>query len=290
MNTVLLTGTSSGIGLYTAVLLAKNKYTVYATMRDTSKRELLQREAEAEGVEVHIKHLDVQGEASIKKCVEEIVEKEGSLDILINNAGSGFLRTVEQASMKEISNVMDINFYGPIRCIRAVLPQMRKQKNGRIINISSVGGLVGQPINEIYCAAKFALEGFTESIAIYMQPYFGIKVSLIEPAGVVTEFGNNIMKHLESTGGIKKDAYTPLMDDYMEYRKTFSDPDLRAKVFQTPGQVADVILKCIRDENPALRYLTSEWTREFTSLKTAADPDGSKLQKEVRKRILKKPE
>ncbi len=288
MNTVLITGTSSGIGLHTAILLAKNNFKVYATMRDTSKKELLQREAEAEGVNLQIMRLDVQVESSIKKCVDEIIEKEKSLDILINNAGSGFLRTMEQASMKEIANVMDVNFYGPIRCIRAVLPQMRKQENGRIINISSVGGLVGQPINEIYCAAKFALEGFTESIATYMQPYFGIKVSLIEPAGVVTEFGNNIMKHLESTGGLKNDAYTPLMDDYMEYRKSFSDPDLRAKVFQTPVQVGEVILRSIRDENPALRYLTSEWTREFTALKTAADPDGTKLQMEVRKRILKR--
>lgn len=288
MNTVLITGTSSGIGLHTAILLAKNNFKVYATMRDTSKKELLQREAEAEGVNLQIMRLDVQVESSIKKCVDEIIEKEKSLDILINNAGSGFLRTMEQASMKEIANVMDVNFYGPIRCIRAVLPQMRKQENGRIINISSVGGLVGQPINEIYCAAKFALEGFTESIATYMQPYFGIKVSLIEPAGVVTEFGNNIMKHLESTGGLKNDAYTPLMDDYMEYRKSFSDPDLRAKVFQTPVQVGEIILKCIREDNPALRYLTSEWTREFTALKTAADPDGTKLQMEVRKRILKR--
>lgn len=285
---VLITGTSSGIGLHLSILLAKNNYTVYATMRDLGKRGLLEKEAAAQKVSVNILKLDVQVEESIKKCVQEIVEKENSLDILVNNAGSGFIRTAEQATMQEIEYVNDVNYFGPVRCIKAVLPQMRKQTSGHIINISSVGGIVGQPINEIYCAAKFALEGFTESIATYMKPYFGIDISIVEPGGVATEFGNNIMRYLEDTGGIKEDAYSPLMNDYMEYRKTFSDPELRAKVFQSPQEVAAVIFKCIEDKEPKLRYLTSPWTQEFTSLKTSADKDGTKLQQEVRKRILRK--
>lgn len=285
---VLITGTSSGIGQQIALLLAKNNYSVYATMRNTGKKELLQKEADSLGATINIMKLDVQVDESIRECVQEIFEKEKRIDVLINNAGSGFLRTVEQASMTEIENVTDVNFYGAVRCIKAVLPQMRKQQGGHIINISSVGGLVGQPINEIYCAAKFALEGFTESIATYMKPYFGINISLIEPGGVATEFGNNVMKYIEDTGGLKEDAYAPLMNDYMEYRKTFSDPELRASVFQSPQQVAEVILKCVEDENPKLRYLTSPWTEEFTFLKTGADKDGTKLQKEVKKRILQK--
>ncbi len=285
---VLITGTSSGIGLQAAVLLAKNNYTVYASMRNTGKKELLQNEAKAQGASINIMKLDVQVEESIKECVQEILGKEDTLDVLINNAGSGFLRTVEQATMIEIEDVTDVNFYGPLRVIKAVLPQMRKQRSGHIINISSVGGLVGQPINEIYCAAKFALEGFTESIATYMKPYFGIDISLIEPGGVETEFGNNVMKYIEDTGGIKDDTYAPLINDYVEYRKAFSDPELRARVFQSPQQVADIILKCVEDETPKLRYLTSPWTEEFTFLKTGADRDGTKLQKEVKKRILQK--
>ncbi|MEO6220744.1 MAG: SDR family oxidoreductase [Ginsengibacter sp.] len=285
---VLITGTSTGIGLHTAVFLAKNDYTVYASMRDTGKHELLQKEAESQAVSVNIMKLDVQVEESIRECVQDIIQREERLDVLVNNAGTGFLRTVEQATMQEIEHVMDVNFYGPLRCIKAVLPQMRKQQSGHIINVSSVGGLVGQPINEIYCAAKFALEGFTESISSYMKPYFGINVSLIEPGGVMTEFGNNVMKYIENTGGLKQDAYSPLMNDYMEYRKTFANPDIKAKVFQTPQQVAEVVFKVIKDENPKLRYLTSPWTEEFTLLKTGADKDGMKLQKEVRKRILKK--
>ncbi len=285
---VLITGTSTGIGLYTSILLAKDNYTVYASMRDTGKKEMLQKEAEANGVSVNIVQLDVQVEESIRECVKNIIEKENRLDILVNNAGAGFLRTAEQATIKEIEDVMDVNFMGAIRCIKAVLPQMREQKSGHIINISSVGGLVGQPLNEIYCAAKFALEGFTESIATYMQPYFGINISLVEPGGVTTEFGNNVMKYIEDTGGIKEDAYSPLMNDYMEYRKTFSDPELRAKVFQTPEQVSEIILQCIKDVKPKLRYLTSPWAAEFTQLKTAADKDGLLLQADVRKRILQK--
>ncbi len=285
---ILITGTSTGIGLYTSILLAKNNYTVYASMRDTGKKEMLQKEAEAHGVSINIVQLDVQVEESIRECVKNIIEKEGRLDVLVNNAGAGFLRTAEQATMKEIEDVMDVNFMGTVRCVKAVLPQMREQKSGHVINISSVGGLVGQPLNEIYCAAKFALEGFTESIATYMQPYFGINISLIEPGGVTTEFGNNVMKYIEDTGGIKEDAYSPLMNDYMEYRKTFSDPELRAKVFQTPQQVSEIILQCIQDEKPKLRYLTSPWAAEFTQLKTAADKDGLQLQAEVRSRILQK--
>lgn len=289
MNKVaLITGTSTGIGLYTSILLAKNNYTVYASMRDTGKKEFLQSEAGKKDLSINIVHLDVQVEESIRECVKNIIEKEGRLDILINNAGAGFLRTAEQATTKEIEDVMDVNFMGTVRCIKAVLPQMRKQNNGHIVNISSVGGLVGQPLNEIYCAAKFALEGFTESIATYMQPYFGINISLIEPGGVTTEFGNTVMKYIEETGGVKQDAYSPLMNDYMEYRKTFSDPELRAKVFQTPGQVAEVILQCMQEETPKLRYLTSPWAAEFTQLKTAADKDGLQLQQQVRKRILQK--
>lgn len=285
---VLITGTSTGIGLYTSILLAKNNYKVYASMRDTGKKGLLESEAGKNAVSINIVQLDVQVEESIRECVKNIIEKEGRLDVLVNNAGAGFLRTAEQASMKEIEDVMDVNFMGTIRCIKAVLPQMRKQKSGHIINISSVGGLVGQPVNEIYCAAKFALEGFTESIATYMQPYFGINISLIEPGGLATEFGNSVMKYIEETGGVKEDAYSPLMNDYMEYRKTFSDPELRAKVFQTPGQVAEIILKCMQEEKPKLRYLTSPWAAEFTQLKTAADKDGLQLQEQVRKRILQK--
>ncbi len=284
---IVITGASTGIGFETALLLAKEGHTIYATMRDTAKAQTLEQEAAKRSVHINVLELDVQIDESISACVNTILEKEGRIDILINNAGAGFIRTMEQATMEEIQQVMDVNFYGVIRCIKAVLPFMRKQRSGHIINISSVGGLVGQPVNEIYCAAKFALEGLTESIASYMQPYLGINVSLIEPGGVITEFGNSLTRYFNDTGGIKDDDYKPLFQTYMDYRATFTD-EVKEKAFQKPAQIAEVILKCINDPEPKLRYLTSEGAANFTKLKSGMDPDGEGIKMQVRKAILNK--
>jgi len=284
---ILITGTSTGIGFETALLLAGEGHCVYATMRNPEYSDLLLLEAKKRGLDLKILQLDVQDEASISTCVEQILKDEKTIDVLINNAGAGFIRTMEQATMEEIHQVMDVNFYGVIRCSKAVLPIMRKQKSGQIINISSVGGLVGQPVNEIYCAAKFALEGLTESIASYMKPYFGINVSLIEPGGVITEFGNSLTKYFEDTGGVKDDDYKPLVQTYMDYRATFT-PEVKERAFQKPAQIADVILQCINDPEPKLRYLTSEGAAVFTKLKSGLDPDGEGIKTQVRKGILNK--
>ncbi len=283
----LITGASTGIGFETALLLAKEGHKVYATMRDLTKSEPLKLEAAKKELPLSILQLDVQDEKSINECIKHIIDREQRIDILVNNAGAGFIRTMEQATMEEIQQVMDVNFYGVIRCSKAVLPFMRKQKSGHIINISSIGGLVGQPVNEIYCAAKFALEGLTESIASYMQPYFGINVSLIEPGGVVTEFGNSLTRYFEETGGIKDDDYKPLIRTYMDYRATFTD-EVKERAFQKPGQIAEVILKCINDPEPKLRYLTSEGAATFTKLKAGLDPNGEGIKAQVRKAILSK--
>lgn len=284
---ILITGASTGIGLETAVMLAEQGHKVYATMRNLDKRSLLDSEVEKRTVQLNILQMDVQDEVSIGNCIAKILGSEKTIDVLINNAGAGFIRTMEQATMEEIQHVMDVNFYGPIRCSKAVLPYMRKQKSGHIINISSVGGLVGQPVNEIYCAAKFALEGLTESLATYMKPYLGINVSLIEPGGVITEFGNSLTKYFESTGGIKDDDYKPLIKTYMDYRATFTD-EVKEKAFQKPAQIAAVILQCINDPEPKLRYLSSEGVLAFTKLKTSLDPDGELMKAQVRKGILNK--
>ncbi|TDH20039.1 SDR family oxidoreductase [Segetibacter sp. 3557_3] len=284
---ILITGTSSGIGLHTAVLLAELGYKVYATMRDTARREKLDLLANEKNVEVAVLPLDVLDDSTITKAVSAILSQESRIDVLINNAGSGFVRTMEHATMEDIQQVMEVNFYGPIRCMKAVLPSMREHKSGHIINVSSVGGLVGQPMNEIYCAAKFALEGLTESMATYLKPYFGIHTSLVEPGGVITEFTNTVMKNFDDSGGVRNDAYEPLATDYMNYRKVFTD-EVRARVFQTAGQVAQVIADCIADPAPKLRYLTSDSAKEFTHLKTGLDPTGEILQQTIRDRILNK--
>ena len=153
---IIVTGTSSGLGLSLAIKLAKEGHCVYATMRHLTKQTTLVDAAKAHAVSLHIKQLDVQDTASVKQCISEIIKEQGRIDCLINNAGMGFIKSTEQATEAEIQQIMDINFMGVVRCIKEVLPHMRKAKHGHIINISSVGGLVGQPLNEIYCASKFA--------------------------------------------------------------------------------------------------------------------------------------
>lgn len=284
---ILITGASTGIGLETAVQLSEQGHQVYASMRNLSKRALLDQEIDKRKVKLRVLQLDVQDEKSITACIAEIISAEQKIDVLINNAGAGFIKPMEQASMEEIQQVMDVNFYGPIRCSKAVMPFMRKQKSGHIINVSSVGGIVGSPVNEIYCAAKFALEGLTESLATYLEPYFGINVSLIEPGGTITEFGNSLTEYFESTGGILNDDYKPLMEDYMAYRSTFTE-EFKEKAFQKPADIASVIIRCMNDPNPKVRYLTSEGTLAFTKLKTSLDPDGELMKAQVRKGILNK--
>lgn len=199
---ILVTGTSTGLGISIAVQAAQAGHTVYATMRNLQRREALDAAASAAGVSLNVLPLDVSDSASVNAAVAEIIAREGRIDVLVNNAGAGFVRTVEQATEAEIQQVMDVNFTGVARSTKAVMPHMRAARAGHIVTISSVGGLVGQPFNEIYCAAKFAVEGMMEAMASYITPNFGINFTLVEPGGIATEFVANVMKQVEGTGGI----------------------------------------------------------------------------------------
>ena len=278
---VLITGCSTGVGFETAIEFAKAGHKVYATMRNLEKATKLNQLIAEENLSISILQLDVQDNSSIKKTVLKIIEIENRIDILINNAGQGFIKTVEQTSEEEAKNLFDLNFFGNTRTVKAVLPTMRKQKSGHIIGISSVGGLVGQPLNELYCASKFALEGFYESMATYMTKYFGIKISIIEPAGIATEFVNNVMANVIQTGGFADDDYKQVLDDYMETSRKKG-----SFAAQTPNDIAQVILNCSTLENPPLRIRTSEKAEEFTKLKTNLDPDGTLLCKQITKNML----
>lgn len=283
---VVITGTSTGLGLAAAILFAKNNFTVYATMRNLAKKDLLLAAAKKEKVKVHIEALDVTKTRSVQNCINKIIKKEGKIDCLINNAGAGYIRSTEQATMAEIEWVTDVNYYGVVRCTKAVLPHMRAVKRGHIINITSVGGLVGQPFNEFYCAAKFAVEGYTEGLASYVTENFGIKFSLVEPGGITTEFANSVLAQAASTGGMRQDVYLPILQQYI------GSAQKRAKagdtgIYQTSEQVAEVILAVAQNDNPPLRTRTSKWSNEFTKLKTVGDPDGTKLVKEVINKTLK---
>lgn len=279
---VVITGCSAGLGIAIAVQAAQKGHKVYATMRNTSKRGALDEAAAAANVSLEVLALDVADTASVNNCLEQIFTKEGRIDVLINNAGSGFVRSTEQASEEDIAWIMNVNFMGVVRATKAVIGHMREARSGHIINISSVGGLVGQPFNEVYCASKFAVEGYTESLACYVTPSFGINFTTVEPGGIKSEFANAAFAHLESTGGMLQDEYLPILTKYVGGARARGDT-----AYQTCDEVAAVVIDCMDAAKPPVRTRTSDWSNKFCELKTAADPDGLKLQKQVVETFLK---
>ena len=275
-SVVLITGASGGLGLAVALAAAKAGFRVYASMRNTAKAGVL---AQTKGVTVL--PLDVEQTDSVTAAVAAVIAAEGRIDALIANAGIGFVRTTEQATEADINWVMNVNFMGVVRCVKAVLPHMRVAGSGRVIAVSSVGGLVGQPFNEVYCASKFAVEGYIESLASYVGPAFGLHFSLVEPGGISSDFAASAFKHYGATGGMVADDYLPLIQRYIGGAEARS-----AGVFQTPDAVAQVVLQCLQAEKPAVRIRTSDWAEAFTRLKTLGDPDGRLLQAEIVQKML----
>lgn len=272
---ILITGTSTGLGVEIAIKAAKAGHTVHATMRNLDKRETLDAAASEAGVTLNVLSLDVQDSASVNAAIDQVITAQGRIDTLINNAGAGYVRTIEQATEDDVNWVMDVNFMGVVRCTKAVIPHMRKARTGHVITISSVGGLVGQPFNEIYCAAKFAVEGFTEALACYVTPNFGINFTTVEPGGIQSEFAASVMKHVESTGGMLEDEYLPILQKYVggaQTRQSGTD------IYQTAEDVAAVVMECVETAAPPIRKRTSKWGEEFTRFKTGLDPDGTKQQ------------
>ena len=280
----LITGTSSGLGLHTAVLLAQNGFTVYATMRNLNKKEALLEAAKSAGTTVQLLQLDVTDDASVSNCISRIIAQEGRIDLLINNAGAGFAKTTEDTTLEEMEQVLDTNFKSVVRCTKAVLPQMRMQKSGHIVNITSVGGLVGQPFNEFYCAAKFAVEGYTESLATYLTPGFGIRFTLVEPGGITSEFLKSAMT-ATTAGGPVSEAYAPLWNAYVASAQRRAAAG-KEQTYQSGSQVAEVVLAVVKMENPPLRIRTSGWAEDFCRLKTEADPDGLLLRAKLEERFF----
>lgn len=166
MKTVLITGASIGLGAALARLARNAGWAVTATMRDPAKA------SDLDGC--HIAAMDMTDTASVAACVDDMIAREGRIDALVANAGVGFARNIEQSEEADWQWVLDTNVMGVMRCTRAVLPHMRKARAGHVMAVSSVGGLAGQPFNEVYCASKFAVEGFIEGLASYVSPVFGV--------------------------------------------------------------------------------------------------------------------
>jgi len=280
---ILITGTSTGLGVATAVQAAQAGHTVYATMRNTQKRGTLDAAAQVAGVSLNVLQLDVQDTGSVNAAIDTVIAEQGRIDVLINNAGMGYVRSLEQAEESDIQKILDINYTGVTRCIKAVMPHMRKARAGHVINISSVGGLVGQPFNEIYCGAKFAVEGLTEAMASYITPAFGIHFTAVEPGGIASEFANTVLEQVEQTGGMLEDEYLPILQKYIAGSQNRQETG----IYQTADEVAAIVMKVMGSEQPPVRTRTSEWSEDFSKLKTGLDPDGLKQQSLVAEQFLK---
>lgn len=264
---LLITGTSSGIGLSTAVAAAGAGYQVVATLRNPDSGGSLTAAAAAAGVELDVRTLDVTEADSIQDCIDGIVADHGSLDVLVNNAGAGYVGTIENVSMEDMRRVMETNYFSVVAMTKAAMPHLRAS-GGRVISVSSVGGAVGQPFNEAYCAAKFAVEGFLESLAP-VAATVGVLVSIIEPGPVTTEFVNNVGVDISAMFAAAG-PYLPAMQGYLDRVVAQFGSDTA----QTAEQVASVILGVLQADQPALRVQTGPWVEAFVGMKLS-DLDGS---------------
>ena len=231
---VLVTGVSSGIGRETAQLLAQRGFTVFGSARNPGRVEAVP------GVE--LVRLDVTDNASVIESVHSVIRRTGRLDALVNNAGYALVGALEESGIQEAHEQFETNFFGVLRMVNAVLPTMRDQLSGRIVNISSVVGIIPEPYMGLYVASKHALEGYTETLDHEVRQ-FGIQVSLVEPGFTRTSFGAN-----GKTTGMILSAYADQREQALAFiqRQVLNGAD--------PRQVAKAVLHSLTAASPRLHY------------------------------------
>jgi NAD(P)-dependent dehydrogenase (short-subunit alcohol dehydrogenase family) len=243
-NSVLITGSSTGFGHATAKLFAAKGWNVAATMRDVKAAgDLAGRD------NVLLSRLDVTDPATIDRAIKISIERFGKLDAVINNAGYGQYGIFETIPQESIQRNFDVNVFGVMNVMRAIVPIFRKQKEGLILNVSSVGGLIGLPSVSIYLSTKFALEGFSEALS-YELASQNIVLKIVEPGGGDTAFHVRSAKLTTGDGGL--DSYGPFLQ-----RANASLAKL-AKNMTTPEHIADVIYGAVTDGTKRLRYLAGD--------------------------------
>jgi NAD(P)-dependent dehydrogenase (short-subunit alcohol dehydrogenase family) len=233
LKTVLITGASSGFGKATAELLAGQGYRVFGTSRHSNG---------VDPADYEMLTLDVRDDASVRRCVDAMLAKTGRIDILINNAGYELSGALEETAVEEAKAQFETNFFGVLRMTNAVLPVMREQREGRIINIGSLAGLVSVPFHGMYSASKYALEGYTEALRQEVRP-FNIRVSLVEPGFSSTNLARSGKQS------------SRLISDYSPMRERISPVFIESiHRGQQPEEIARLILALIRKASPRLRY------------------------------------
>lgn len=241
---ILITGISSGFGKQTARLLAEKGHKVYGTVR---------KEVEQDG-QVNYLKMDLMDSESIKNAVSTVITKEGRIDVLINNAGMHTGGPIETAPIEHIKLQMDTNFLGMARMTKEVLPVMRKQGGGTIINFSSIGGLMGLPFQPFYSAGKFAIEGFSEALRMEVKQ-FNINIVLINPGDFHTSNSANRRNFL---------APTDINDPYhVQYEKTMAIIEKDEANGWEPVVLARKIVKIAESKNPAQRYIIASFEQKL---------------------------
>ena len=239
---VLITGASSGMGKSTANILNGQGYIVYGAARRMEEMQDLKSQG------IHIVPLDLTKDDSIVSCVNTIIDKEGRIDILINNAGYGSYGTVEDVSIAEAKRQFEVNIFGLARITQLILPKMREHKYGRIVNISSMGGKVYLPLGAWYFATKHALEGWSDCLRLEVKP-FGIDVVIVEPGGIKTPWGLIAAESLRETSG--KGAYATFANSVADTMKK----DFTNDRFTDVNVLGKTIAKAATVKNPKIRYV-----------------------------------
>lgn len=241
LKVALVTGASSGIGMETARSLKAAGFIVYGAARRIDRM----RDLEKDGINVIA--LDVTNELSVRDCVKTIHEREGRIDVLVNNAGYGSYGAIEEVSVSEAKSQFDVNLFGLARLTQAVLPAMRANRFGRIINISSMGGKIYTPFGGWYHATKFAVEGFSDCLRLEVES-FGIDVVVIEPGGIKTEWGAIAADHLRKASGngaYASDATKAADSMVKNYQGNRLSP---------PSVIASAIVEAATAPKPRTRY------------------------------------
>jgi NAD(P)-dependent dehydrogenase (short-subunit alcohol dehydrogenase family) len=243
----LVTGASSGIGKAATLALAAAGFRVIGTSRNTSRL--------TPGDGVTLLDLDVTSDESVTTVVQQVIERFGRIDVLVNNAGIGANGAAEEISIAQAQSVFEVNVFGLIRMTKAVLPHMRAQGSGRVINISSVGGFVPNPFMAIYVASKHAVEGYSESVDHEVREH-GVRVLRVQPGPINTPFDANMVQ-----------ADTPL-PVYAQQRRIFDDVMAEAmRSGDAPAVVAKVIVAAATDPKPKLRYLAGSTAGRVSTLR-----------------------
>jgi NAD(P)-dependent dehydrogenase (short-subunit alcohol dehydrogenase family) len=273
-----VTGSSTGIGFETALLLARSGFHTYASMRDLKKSDNIAEIANTENLPLTVVQLDVKDDTSVKDAIGKIIAESKRIDVLVNNAGYGLFSPLEDVTLDQVKEQFETNFFGAIRVMHEVIPTMRKQGNGTIVNVSSLVGRIGLPLSSAYVATKFALEGLSESVR-YELNELGINIILIEPGVIKTNFIENL-KTADTTlksGSPYADLVDRISKEFGKMMNNSSSP---------PKLVAEAILHAITSKQPEIRYVVGDDAESM--MKTRKNSTDKEFENWVYENILQK--